>query len=65
MGVTVFAQRFRDLIQFTFVPPEPGGPNYFNVASANANGVEAVLHLRPAGPVRRLDRVHPTGLESD
>jgi vitamin B12 transporter len=52
VGVTVFAQRFRDLIQFTFVPPEPGGPNYFNVAAANANGVEAVLHLRPAGPVK-------------
>ena len=49
--VTVFAQRFRDLIQFTFVPPQPGGPNYFNVAAANANGVEAALHLRPAGPV--------------
>jgi vitamin B12 transporter len=52
VGVTVFAQRFRDLIQFTFVPPEPGGPNYFNVAAANANGVETVLHLRPAGPVK-------------
>jgi vitamin B12 transporter len=51
VGVTVFAQRFRDLIQFTFVPPEPGGPNFFNVAAANANGVEAVLHVRPAGPV--------------
>jgi outer membrane cobalamin receptor len=50
--VTVFAQRYRDLIQFTFVPPQPGGPNYFNVAAANANGVEAVLHLRPGGPVR-------------
>jgi vitamin B12 transporter len=49
--VTAFAQRFRDLIQFTFVPPTPGGPNYFNVAAANANGVEAVLHLRPAAPV--------------
>jgi vitamin B12 transporter len=52
VGVTVFAQRFRDLIQFTFVPPEPGGPNFFNVAAANANGVEAVLHLRPAGPLK-------------
>jgi vitamin B12 transporter len=51
VGVTVFAQRFRDLIQFTFLPPVPGGPNYFNVAAANANGVEAVLNLRPAGPV--------------
>ena len=52
VGVTVFAQRYRDLIQFTFVPPQPGGPNYFNVAAADADGVEAVLHLRPRGPVR-------------
>jgi vitamin B12 transporter len=43
IGVTGFVQRFRDLIQFTFAPPEPGGPNYFNVAAADANGVEAVL----------------------
>lgn len=51
VGVTVFAQRFRDLIQFTFVPPEPGGPNYFNVAAADADGLEALLDLR-LGPVR-------------
>jgi vitamin B12 transporter len=51
VGVTVFAQRFRDLIQFTFVPPEPGGPNYFNVAAADANGLEALVDLR-VGPVR-------------
>lgn len=43
LGLTGFVQRFRDLIQFTFVPPEPGGPNYFNVAAANANGLEATL----------------------
>ena len=51
VGVTVFAQRFRDLIQFTFVPPEPGGSNYFNVAAADASGVEAALDLG-LGPVR-------------
>jgi outer membrane cobalamin receptor len=49
--VTGFVQRFRDLIQFTFVPPEPGGSNYFNVAAANANGLEATLDAA-AGPVR-------------
>jgi vitamin B12 transporter len=43
IGVTGFVQHFRDLIQFTFAPPEPGGPNYFNVAAADANGVEAML----------------------
>ncbi|HEX2217882.1 MAG TPA: TonB-dependent receptor [Gemmatimonadales bacterium] len=51
VAVTVFAQRFRDLIQFTFVPPEPGGPNYFNVAAADANGFEGAVDLR-AGPLR-------------
>jgi vitamin B12 transporter len=51
VAVTAFAQRFRDLIQFTFVPPSPGGANYFNVAAANARGVEAVLHLKPAVPL--------------
>jgi vitamin B12 transporter len=51
IGLTGFVQRFRDLIQFTFVPPEPGGPNYFNVAAANANGLEAVLEAG-AGAVR-------------
>ena len=38
--VTYFDQRFRDLIEFTSAPP-PGSPNYFNVAGATADGVEA------------------------
>ena len=38
--VTGFTQRFRDLIQYTFAPPAPGDPNYFNIAEANAGGVE-------------------------
>jgi vitamin B12 transporter len=38
--VTGFAQRFRDLIQYTFAPPSPTDPNYFNIAEANAGGVE-------------------------
>jgi vitamin B12 transporter len=48
LSVTGFAQRFRDLIQFTFAPPSPGAPNFFNVAAANASGVEVGLLLRPA-----------------
>ena len=40
VGVTYFYQRFRDLIQYTFAPPNPDDPNYFNVAAANARGVE-------------------------
>jgi vitamin B12 transporter len=48
VSLTGFAQRFRDLIQFTFAPPAPGGPNFFNVAAANASGVEVGVTLRPA-----------------
>lgn len=38
--VTGFAQRFRDLIQYTGAPPSPSAPNYYNIAQANAGGVE-------------------------
>lgn len=38
--VTGFTQRFRDLIQYTFAPPSPSDPNYYNVAEASAGGVE-------------------------
>ena len=51
VGLTGFVQRFRDLIQYTFVAPEPGGPNYFNVAAADASGLEAVLEAG-SGAVR-------------
>jgi vitamin B12 transporter len=51
VGVTVFAQRFRDLIQFTFLTAAPTDPNYFNVAAADASGVEATVRIRPPGPV--------------
>jgi vitamin B12 transporter len=40
LGITYFDQQFRDLIQFTFSPPKPENPNYFNIAAANARGVE-------------------------
>lgn len=43
--VTGFAQRFRDLIQYTGSPPAPGAPNYFNIAKANAGGVEVEVTL--------------------
>jgi len=39
-GGTAFTQRFRDLIDFTFSPPSPADPNYFNIVGANASGVE-------------------------
>ncbi|MBI4501280.1 MAG: TonB-dependent receptor [Gemmatimonadetes bacterium] len=40
LSATYFSQRFRDLVQYTFTPPTPGGPNYFNVAAADASGLE-------------------------
>ncbi len=43
--VTGFTQRFRDLIQYTYATPAPGDPNYYNVAEANAGGVEVEATL--------------------
>jgi len=40
VSATWFAQRFRNLIQFTFAPPSATAPNYYNVAAANAWGLE-------------------------
>lgn len=40
--VTYFDQRFRDLIEFDPAPPV-GQPNFFNIAGAFADGVEAAL----------------------
>ncbi len=51
LRVTAFAQRFRDLIQYTGAPPSPGDPNYYNVAAANADGVELEVTVPE---VRRL-----------
>ncbi|HTC24076.1 MAG TPA: TonB-dependent receptor [Gemmatimonadales bacterium] len=51
LSVTGFAQRFRDLIQYSGVPLTPNGPNYFNIAAANSSGIEAGATLRHLGPV--------------
>lgn len=42
---TAFATRFTDLIQYTGTPPHPGAPNFYNIAAANAGGVELELAL--------------------
>lgn len=42
LSATWFDQSFDDLIQFTFSPPSPGDPNFFNVAEADARGLEVV-----------------------
>ncbi len=51
LAATYFSQRFRDLIDFTFAPPALEDPNYFNIAGAEARGVE--LEAR-AAPTERL-----------
>lgn len=40
LQLTGFTQRFRDLVQYTGAPATPGDPNYYNIARANAGGVE-------------------------
>lgn len=52
IGATYFSQRFRDLIDFTFTPPNPGDPNYFNVPAADARGVELHVEAVPIPPLR-------------
>jgi vitamin B12 transporter len=46
LRATFFQERFRDLIQYTAVPPAPGAPNYFNLAGADVRGVEVSAALR-------------------
>ena len=48
VGATWFAQRFRNLIQFTFAPPTPTSPNYYNVAAADASGLELEARAEPS-----------------
>ncbi|MBA3260084.1 MAG: TonB-dependent receptor [Gemmatimonadales bacterium] len=48
LAVTGFVQRFRDLIQYTPVTSVPEDPNFFNIAGADASGVEASLRVRPS-----------------
>jgi len=40
LTATAFDQRFDNLIDFTFAPPSEGDPNYFNIARADARGLE-------------------------
>jgi vitamin B12 transporter len=49
LTVTLFDQRFRDMIQYDPRPvgERAGDANYFNLAAARSRGVEAELQLRP------------------
>lgn len=41
-----FDQRFRDLIQYTFVPPPGDSANYYNIGAATSRGAELEARLR-------------------
>lgn len=45
---TVYAQQFRDLVQYAGTAPSPGAPNYYNVAGATSRGVEIETEWRPS-----------------
>ena len=51
-SATWFDQRFRDLVQYTFISPT--APSYFNVAAARARGLEAQVnvHVTPVTTLR-------------
>ena len=49
---TYYHQVFRDMIQYTYAPPTPGGPNYYNIAGAEASGLELEVHLLPVRAVQ-------------
>lgn len=51
LSATYFNQRFRDLIQYTPSPAEPGDPNYVNIGDARAYGLEVEATARPAAGV--------------
>ena len=50
LRATWFDQSIENLIQFTFAPPSPGDPNFFNIAEAATRGVELEAATR-VGPV--------------
>jgi vitamin B12 transporter len=50
LSATFFDQRFIDMIDYN-PNVAPGAPNYYNVAAADANGVELGLRLAPARAV--------------
>lgn len=46
LQATWFDQRFRELIQYTFITPGAGQPNYYNVAEADSRGLEVGADAR-------------------
>jgi vitamin B12 transporter len=44
VSASYFAQRFTNMIDYTFSPPPPDSANYYNIARASATGVELEGH---------------------
>jgi vitamin B12 transporter len=49
LRATYFDQSFTDLIQYAFTPVTAGGPNFYNVAEADARGLELSASLTRGG----------------
>jgi vitamin B12 transporter len=49
LSVVGYAQKFRNIVQYTGTAPSPGAPNYYNVAGAIANGVETEVRWNATG----------------
>jgi vitamin B12 transporter len=71
LAVTGYAQRFENIVQYTGSAPSPGAPNYYNVAAADANGLELEASWRTRRDVRAAlayawtdTRVTQTGFDS-
>lgn len=47
LAATYFDQRFREMIQYRGTPPTPGESNYYNIARADAAGVEIETRVEP------------------
>jgi vitamin B12 transporter len=46
IAVTGYLQKFTNVVQYAGTAPVKGGPNYYNVAAADANGVELETSYR-------------------
>lgn len=46
VGVTGYLQKFTNVVQYAGTAPTKGGPNYYNVAAADANGIELETSYR-------------------
>jgi vitamin B12 transporter len=69
---TYFDQRFREMIQYRGTPPTPTESNYYNIARADAAGIELELRAEPlaglalsAGYTHLDTRVRQPGDEPD